>query len=268
MSAKPCWLLLLPLLFFSQAARAEDAKEPEPYRKLVRLAHQDHNVVRSGPGEGYTLIGVYKKGEVFPVIAKSGGWYNVQVDDSQTGWVHVSLCEELDDMSVLEFRPNPKLYSRVGSFLLTGTVSGYSFDQKSNSLALGGRLGYYVLDFIELEGSATWTEVVRPAEIVESLFDLRLEEERFDMLFYALNLTVEILPGRQMVPFVTGGAGSSILEGKSETSWNLGAGTRLYVGKRSAIRWEVRNHHFTSGTRESRRDNNNFEFIIGTSFLL
>ena len=42
------------------------------HEKSVRLAHQDQNVVRSGPGDGFAIHGVYPKGSKFPVIAKSG----------------------------------------------------------------------------------------------------------------------------------------------------------------------------------------------------
>ena len=38
---------------------------------------------------------------------------------TDTGWIHASLCEEFGDMSDLEFRPNPRLFSRVGSFSFT-----------------------------------------------------------------------------------------------------------------------------------------------------
>jgi len=238
------------------------------YERSVRLNRQDRNVVRTGPGDGFAIKGVFEKGRTFTVIAKSGDWYNIRLSDTETGWIHASLCEEFDDFSDLEFRPNPRLFSRVGSFVLTAQVGGYSFDRKSNSLELGGRVGYYLLDFLEVEGGLTWTHVSRPLETVESLFNLRLEEEKFHMVFYNLNLTVELLPGRQMVPFITGGAGSTILQGSAEATINFGAGTRLYLGKKTAMRWEVRNYRFSSGDDTSRRSNSNFEIVLGTSFLL
>jgi opacity protein-like surface antigen len=66
---------------------------------------------------------------------------------------------------------------------------------------------------------------------------------------------------------VTGGLGSSILRGKTEASFNYGAGVSLYVSKTVAVRWEVRNYRFESGNDESRRTNSNIEFSIGTSLL-
>jgi outer membrane beta-barrel protein len=249
-------------------AKKHGSGTPLVATRKVRLAGGGpENVARSGPGEGFAIVGVYPEGQTFPVLAKSGDWYNVRLTPSETGWFHASLCEEFEDLSDLEFRPNPKLYSRTGSFMLSGYAGAYAFDRKSNSLTLGGRLGYYVLDRLHAEMGFGWTRITRPAEIVESLFELELEAEKFHMAFYDLGATFEILPGRQMVPFVTGGAGSSIMQGRSELSFNYGAGTMLYLSKRNAMRWEVRAYRFTSGSEDNRQTNTNIAFTLGTSIL-
>ena len=134
-------------------------------------------------------------------------------------------------------------------------------------VVLGTRLGYYVLEYVEVEGSVGWTHVVRPAEIVESLFNLALEEEDFHMLFYAMNVNVKVLPGRQMVPFLTFGAGSTIMQGQTETSINYGVGTNFFVRQEWAVRFEFRNYAFDSGSSNTRRDNMNFEFSVGASYF-
>jgi outer membrane beta-barrel protein len=235
--------------------------------RMVRLDRQPHNVVRSGPGNQFALVGVYPKNAAFPVIAKSGDWYNIRVSDTETGWVHSSLCKEFDDLSDLEYKPNPKLYTRTGTFVLCGYGGAYAFDRKSNSLVLGGRLGYYVFDRVQVEGGLSWTHVRRPAEIVESLFGLSLEAEDFQMLFYNLNATWELLPGRQMVPFVTAGVGSAIMRGDTEASFNFGAGTTLFLSRRLATRWEVRDYMMHSGPQAARESNHNVEFVLGTLML-
>jgi outer membrane beta-barrel protein len=235
--------------------------------RKVRLSHSERNVVRSGPGDHYSIVGVYPEGAVFPVIAKSGDWYNIRLSDAETGWIHSSLCKEYDDLSNLEFKPNPKLYSRTGTFILTGYAGAYSFDRMSNSLVLGGRLGYYVFDMLQVEGGVSWTHVHRPAEIVESLFNLQLEAQDFGMLFYDLTTTLEVLPGRQMVPFVSAGVGSSIFLGKAEPAFNIGAGTSLYLSRTHAVRWEVRDYMFHSGPDDARVSNHNIQFSLGTAIL-
>jgi outer membrane beta-barrel protein len=262
---------LVIIAFAFGPAKADDGDDTTaPHiltEKKVRLSRGDNNVVRSGPGNTFAIVGVFEKGREFLAIAKRGEWYNIRLSDTNTGWVHASLCEEFDDMSDLEFRPNPRLFSRVGAFSLTPFSGGYAFDRKSNSIVLGGRVGYHVLEFMELEGSVSWTHVVRPAEIVESLFNLALEEENFHMLYYAMNVNVMILPGRQMVPFVTIGVGSSIMQGETESGMNYGAGLNFFVRKNIAARFEFRDYSFSSGAANARRDNTNFEFSVGTTFL-
>ena len=235
--------------------------------RKVRLIGEGRNVVRSGPGDRYALAGAFDKGAIFPVIAKSGDWYNVRLSDTESAWIHTALCHEFDDMADLEFRPNPRLYTRTGSYVLSGYAGGYAFDRKSNSLVFGGRLGYYVFDRVQAEAGLAWTRIHRPREIVESLFGLTLEAEKFHMLFYSLNLTWEVLPGRQMVPFVTVGVGSAIMQGETEPAYNFGAGTTLFLSKRTATRWEVRDYRFKTGNGTSRVGNDNIEFTLGTSYL-
>jgi outer membrane beta-barrel protein len=256
------------------AAPAESsASQPSPSggrmasTRKVRLDRSGQNVVRTGPGNGFAIAGVYPRGATFDVIAKSGDWYNVRLSENATGWVHTSLCKEFDDLSDLEFKPNPKLFTRTGTFVLTAYSGAYAFDRKSNSVVLGGRMGYYVFDRLQAEGGVAWTHVHRPAEIVENLFDLSLEAEDFDMLFYHLIVTYEILPGRQMVPYVSGGVGSTLMLGRSEPSFNLGAGTTLFLSKRTAMRWEFRDYVFRTGADDARASNNNVEFTLGTSWL-
>lgn len=235
--------------------------------KSVRLKGAGEQVLRSGPGAEFAIVATGVAGDEYKVVAKRGDWINLRLDAERTGWVHRDLCEEFDDLSGLEFRPNPRLFSRVGSFSLRAYTGAYAFDRKSNSLLLGGSLGYQLLDHVEIEGGLAWTRVARPAEIVESLFNLALEEERFDMLYYSFNLNLKLLPGRQMEPFLTGGLGSSILRGQTESSINLGAGSLLFFSKRMAMRWEFRNYRFASGAASARRDNNNVEFSLGSSLL-
>ncbi len=256
-------------------AAVESAPEPAPRvvanaslttMRMARLSGRPRTVLRTGPSESDAIATVLPPGTELPVLGRTGDWLNVRLTPTESGWVHVSLCSEFDE-SNQPMRPNPKLYARTGSYLLAGYAGGYAFDRKSNSLALGGRLAYYVFDRLQVETGAGWTHVHRPAEIVESLFGLSLEAEDFHMLFYHLNATYEILPGRQMVPFVTGGVGSSIMQGRTETSFNFGAGTTLFLSRRTGMRWEARDYVFRSGSDQARRLHHNVEFSLGSLLL-
>ena len=255
------------------AADLEAQQQAQPYgphvlsERSVRLNGGSANVLRSGPGDAFAIVGVQPDGAEFRVIAKKDDWYNVQISATSTGWIHASLCEEFDDMSDLEFRPNPRLFSRIGSFCATIYAGGYAFDRKSNSVVVGGRLGYYVLEYVDLQGSLGWTHVSRPAEIVESLFGLALEEEEFDMLSYALNVNLRLLPGRQMVPYLTLGTGSSIMEGLSESALNYGAGINFFVKRQTAVSFDFRTYAMETGSADARTESTNFEFTVGLSHL-
>jgi hypothetical protein len=82
-----------------------------------------------------------------------------------------------------------------------------------------------------------------------------------------MNANVMLLPGRQMVPFLTLGAGSAIMQGETEASYNYGAGIYFFVKKMIAARFEFRDYRFESGADNARRENTNFEFSVGTTFL-
>lgn len=250
------------------AAPAANLNEPWVLtERSVRLRRDTTNIVRTGPGNAFAMVGVFAGDSTFPVIAKRDDWYNVHLSSTETGWIHASLCEEFGDMSGLEYRPNPRLFSRVGSFSFAVYGGGYAFDRKSNSFVLGTRLGYYLLEHVGLEGTVGWTHVVRPAEIVESLFGLSLEEEDFHMLYYALSLDLKLLPGRQMVPFLTFGAGSAIMQGMSESSFNYGAGIDFFVRKSTAAVFAFRSISMEYGSGTARRGNTNYEFSVGSTFL-
>ncbi len=261
-------LLVMPTAAFADVDPAEEPQGAHVLKeKKVRLNAGKDNIVRKGPGREYGIVDLREGGETFVVIAKSGEWYNVRLSENETGWIHASLCEEFDDMSDLEFRPNPRLFSRVGSFALYGYGGAYAFDRKSNSMVLGGGLGYQLFEFVSVEGGLAWTHVTRPAEIVEDLFGLTLVEEDFHMLYYALNVNLKLLPGRQMVPYLTGGVGTTIMRGETESGFNFGAGTTLHLSRHTAMRWEFRDYRFDSGSGAARRRNNNVEFSLGTMLL-
>ena len=261
------WASATLVIVFPDAARASEPYGGHVSRELMVDITTQSSVIRGGPGENFAIVAFQEKGARFPVLAKKDDWYNVRVSATQTGWVHRSLVREFHDLSHLEFRPNPKLFSRVGSFALTGFGGAYSFDRKSNSLLLGGRLAYFLFEYVDVEGTIGWSHIVRPAEIVENLFDLELAEEDFHLLYYAMNVNLQLLPGRQMIPFVSVGAGSTIMQGETESGINFGAGAVMYVRKRVAVRWEFRSYRFSSGAENARRDNQNLEFSMGTTVL-
>jgi hypothetical protein len=70
-----------------------------------------------------------------------------------------------------------------------------------------------------------------------------------------------------MVPYVTVGVGSSIMEGLTETGINYGAGLGFFVGRNTSLNFEFRSYAMSSGLDDERRDNTNYEFSVGTTYL-
>jgi len=69
------------------------------------------------------------------------------------------------------------------------------------------------------------------------------------------------------VPYVSAGVGTSILRGESEPSINFGAGTTMYLSRRTAVRWEVRDYRFATGSAGTRHTNHNVELTLGSLYL-
>ncbi len=43
--------------------------------------------IRSGPGATYPVLAMYDKGSRFKMLGQSSGWYKIELDNGQTGWV-------------------------------------------------------------------------------------------------------------------------------------------------------------------------------------
>ncbi|MBU7006455.1 N-acetylmuramoyl-L-alanine amidase [Phosphitispora fastidiosa] len=93
MSGKKCKALLLTgiifTLFFLGICTLPDYAEaagtaPNGEIAAVRSAYLN---IRSGPGMGYSPIDRVSKGREFPIIKKSGGWYQVSLDSAKSGWI-------------------------------------------------------------------------------------------------------------------------------------------------------------------------------------
>ena len=53
--------------------------------------------VRQGAGTNFPKIGQVGSGEAFTILDEQVGWYEIEFDDNQTGWVsgqYVSVIEE------------------------------------------------------------------------------------------------------------------------------------------------------------------------------
>lgn len=63
-------------------------------RDFVVLSHFDVNV-RTGPGLDRVIVGRAQKGTLFPLVGKSGDWYEVELFSGVPRYVSKSLCYHL-----------------------------------------------------------------------------------------------------------------------------------------------------------------------------
>jgi uncharacterized protein YraI len=236
-------------------------------RATVEVVGTPVAVVRAGPGPFHGMVATVGEGDRLVLDAKAGPWYHVALHDGRSGWVHEDLVRTWVDPSRFQFAPDPGRPSRMRSFHLVGYGGAYAADREDNGLLAGLRIGYSITDRLAFEAGMGWTGVVRTTYVLEQVFGLRLEEERFDLFFYEAGASVDVLPGRRVVPFVTAAVGASVLNARVEPTWALGVGTKAFVTRRLALRWELRNHHLKGGNNFTRFAGDNLEFSGGCEFL-
>jgi uncharacterized protein YgiM (DUF1202 family) len=76
---------------------SQPAQAAAPKQLYIKTDNSYVNL-RQGPGTSYPLVGTATRGkpdsEPMTVLAESGGWYQVRLPDSRTGWVAGRLVEE------------------------------------------------------------------------------------------------------------------------------------------------------------------------------
>ncbi len=224
-------------------------------------------VVRAGPGAEHAIVATVKEGQVLTLDAKSGEWNHVRLGEATSGWMHESLLKTYIDPRKFQFAPDPGLPSRQRSFHIVGYGGNYAADREDNGMLFGARIGYSLTRRFAFEAGIGYTGVTRTTYVLERIFGLRLEQERFDLFFYEAGASMDVLPGRRVTPFVTLGFGASVLGSQVEPTYAVGLGTKMFLAKRVAVRWELRDHRLRGGNRFTRFSGDNLEFSGGTELL-
>ena len=224
-------------------------------------------VVRAGPGPEHAIVATVQEGQVLTLDAKSGEWDHVRLGDAASGWMHESLLKAYVDPRRFEFTPDRGRPSRQRAFHAVLYAGNYAADREDNGILYGGRIGYSLTRRFAFEAGIGRTTVKRTTFVLERVFGLRLEEEHFDLFFYEAGLSADVLPGRRVTPFVTLGFGASVLDARVESTYAVGVGTRAFVSKRAALRWELRDHRLRGGNRFTRFSGDNLEFSGGAELL-
>ena len=246
------------------AASSDTTRIP---RARQRIRDAQVAVLRSGPGPEHAIVTTVMQDEVVVVDARTGEWYHASTPDGVSGWVHESLLSDNIDRVKFTFRPDPGQVDRQGTMQLVAFVGGYAADREDNSFLYGARLGYALSSHISFEVAAGRTRVRRSTFVIEQLFNLRIDEELFDVFYYEAGVSYDILARRRVTPFVALGFGATILNARVEPTWSMAIGTRAFLTRRTALRWEIRDHRLKAGNQFTRFTGDNLEFSAGAEVL-
>jgi len=248
-----------------EAASREDSVAIAP--ATVEVVGTPVVVVRAGPGAQHAIVATLSEGDRLVIDARAGTWDHLLLEDGRSGWVHESLLRTYVDPSRFVFVPDPGRPSRMRSFHVVAFGGAYAADRENNGFLVGGRIGYSITSRFAFEAGIGWTGVVRSTYVLEQIYGLRLEEEHFNLFFYEAGGTMDILPNHRVSPFVSAAVGASVLNARVEPTWSLGVGTKLFLTQRTALRWELRDHHMHGGNQFTRFAGDNLEFSGGFETL-
>ena len=165
----------------------------------------------------------------------------------------------------------------VGGFLGYGWLDDYQGLNPKDHLLFGGRLGYFLSNKLELEGSykrlRTDSKIAPP--LVTGDFPVNLTAWRGNLL---LNFGGA---GSSVRPFITAGGGSEKVDISSDAptayhvdqshfGWNAGGGLRFFLGEKANLRFEGRYVRTKfEGLDDTQHDGqHNIEATAGLGFLL
>ena len=229
----------------------------------VRVYGTPIAVLRAGPGDEHALVATALEEDILVVDARTGPWYHVTGADGASGWVHRELVRNDVDRQQFTFQPDPGKHERLRTLALNVYIGSYAADREDNGFLIGARMGYAVTSRFTFEVGIGRTRIVRSTFVLEQLFNLRLEEETFNVFFYEAGVAMDLLPGRRVAPFVAAGVGATILNARVEPTWSMAVGTRAYLSKLFALRWEIRDHRLEVGNQFTRFRADNIEFSAG-----
>jgi outer membrane beta-barrel protein len=159
----------------------------------------------------------------------------------------------------------------IGAF-----AGSYSTQNFGSSPVVGLRLGYHVSEDFFVEGVFAQTKV-SDANYRQVLPGGIFPGETEKLSYYNLSVGYNVLPGevfigsknaKPMAFFLIGGVGSTSFHQQRQSTFNLGAGLRVYLSDRIALQLDVRDHMFSLDLLGKRQSTQNPELTAGvtTSF--
>jgi outer membrane beta-barrel protein len=171
------------------------------------------------------------------------------------------------DISVPKFPSND---FEIGTFV--GTYATQNF---GTSAVYGLRLGYHITEDFFVEGVYGQTKV-SDQEFRQILPGGVFPEEKEKLSYYNLSVGYNVLPGeifigskhaRPSALYVIGGVGSTSVDQQRRSTFNVGAGMRVFLADWAAVQLDVRDHIFSLDLLGTRQSTQNIELTAGVTFF-
>jgi hypothetical protein len=219
----------------------------------ARLAHAESYVrvltqeapVHTGPGADYRTIYTARRGEVLEVVERGtrGYWFRVVLDDGSTGWM---FGEQVSPFEVDDGEPG--FFTRTWRGFRRAVLGPTPVPQSDVGLTFSaGALGS--------AGGFEGLFLFRPSWLVDPYFAIEAfggESPRAQETLYlgGVGLTLRLVPGGSLAPFIYGGAGVAHTEPKEDAftldartlmTTCVGGGFELTTKLRLTLRFDFRN---------------------------
>lgn len=231
-------LLIAGLALATALAAAPSSSAADAYVRVISQRASVH----TGPGARYRHVYTAERGDVYEVLERgtSDFWFRIKLEDGTTGWVFGELVFPFDvvedqDVGVL---------TRAGRAIRRAILgpSPVPFSDVELSFSAG------VLD---LEGAF----VFRPAWLIDDYFALEgfaglSPREQEDLFLGGLGMTLRLIPGAAVGPFVHAGVGAAHFRPKVDNFTEdpetllavaAGGGLEITFKKQITLRLDFRN---------------------------
>lgn len=154
-------------------------------------------------------------------------------------------------------------YSRVHE--LFPFLGLYAPDRFQSSMTVGVRYENHLSQRFAFGGTIGFAKAEQ--KFFQQAVGLAVEQGSATVIFYNGRIAYGF-PLASVIPYLTAGLGVTRQHSESNLTVSLGVGTKIPVGEKTYLRWEMNDHIFSSGQDNTAWTNNNLEFSAGISFFL
>lgn len=198
--------------------------------------------IHTGAGASYREIYVAERGEVFEVQERGtrGYWFRVELEDGTTGWIFGELVFPFEVVDGDDAGAFTRAWRAVRRAILGPSPVVFSDVEISFSAGILNREGVFLL---------------RPAWLIDRYFAIEpfiglSPQQTKDLFLTGLGLTLRMVPGAALGPYVHVGVGSVYVRPKADNfvddeemlmGLTAGGGFELTFKKQITLRMDFRN---------------------------